>query len=145
MKKSFVIVLVVCGCVAVAMAGTYTAVSSYQAPNMVSEVNTALGQLDSSIDALEGGTSTVTQEANTLLVGNSSSNQVAMPVTGDVTITQDGTNATTAIASGVIVNDDVKTNAAIALSKLANSVVITTITNVVGSVTNTYSVLTATP
>jgi hypothetical protein len=72
------------------------------------------------IAAIEGGTATVTLAPNKMLVGNDASNQTAMAVTGDVTITQDGTNLTTAIAAGVIVDADVNANAAIAYSKLAN-------------------------
>jgi hypothetical protein len=72
--------------------------------------------------AIEGGTATVTLAPNKILVGNDASNQTAMAVQGDVTITQDGTNITTAIAAGVIVNADVATNAAIAGSKLAQAV-----------------------
>jgi len=52
--------------------------------------------------AIEGGTATVTLGANKLLVGNDSSNQTAMAVTGDVTITQDGTNITTALAADTV-------------------------------------------
>lgn len=128
--------------------------------------------LDANFALLESGgvdvsVSALSVASNKFVVGNDSNNGTAMGITGDVTITQDGTNVTTAIASGAIVNADVngsaaiaysklalsgsivnadvKTNAAIALSKLANSVTITTITNVVGGVTNTYNVLTATP
>lgn len=64
---------------------------------------------ESRIAAIEGGTATVTQTADTLLVGNDASNQVAMAVTGDVTISQDGTNVTTAITSGAIVPADLNT------------------------------------
>jgi len=58
--------------------------------------------------AIEGGTASVTLAANKLLVGNDTSNQTAMAVTGDVTISQDGTNVTTAIASGVIAPADLQ-------------------------------------
>ena len=46
-----------------------------------------------------------------------------MGVTGDVTISQDGTNVTTAIASGAVVNADVATNAAIAATKISGTAV----------------------
>lgn len=55
---------------------------------------------------------------NYLYVGNASTQTVAMGVAGDVTLSNDGTNVTTAIASGVIVNADVNASAAIAYSKL---------------------------
>jgi hypothetical protein len=55
-----------------------------------------------------------------LLVGNASSQAVAVAVSGDVTMNNAGEFA---IASGVIVNADVNANAAIASSKLAADVV----------------------
>ena len=54
------------------------------------------------VAAIEAGTATVTLDANKILVGNDASNKTAMAVTGDVTITQDGTNVTTAIAADTI-------------------------------------------
>jgi hypothetical protein len=72
-------------------------------------------------DSMVDGTATVTLGANKLWVGNDTSNQTAMAVAGDVTITQDGTNVTTAIASGVIVNADIASNAAIVSTKLATA------------------------
>jgi len=56
------------------------------------------------VAAIEGGSATITQDTDTVLVGNDSSNQVGMAVIGDVTISQDGTNVTTAIKTGVILN-----------------------------------------
>jgi len=52
-----------------------------------------------------------------VLLGNSSNIPTSTAVTGDVTISSTGV---TAISSGVIVNDDVKSDAAIAHSKLAS-------------------------
>jgi hypothetical protein len=60
-----------------------------------------------------------------LIAGNTASQAVAMAVQGDVTVTQNGTNLTTAITAGVILNADVATNAAIASSKLTTDVVTT--------------------
>ena len=74
------------------------------------------------ISAIEGGTAAVTLATDSILVGNDSSNQTAMAVIGDVTITQDGTNVTTAIAAGVIVDADIKSDAAIVSTKLATAV-----------------------
>jgi len=51
-----------------------------------------------------------------ILVGNASNLAVAVTPSGDVLITNAGV---TSIASGVIINDDVKSDAAIAFSKLA--------------------------
>jgi hypothetical protein len=76
------------------------------------------------LDDIEAGTATITQETDTLLVGNASSNQVAMPVEGDVTITQDGTNVTTAIAAGAIVNADVNAAAGINYGKLKTATMV---------------------
>ncbi|MFA6475727.1 MAG: hypothetical protein WCV88_06100 [Patescibacteria group bacterium] len=56
--------------------------------------------------------------SNKLLAGVSNVATVCA-VAGDVTMTAAGTDATFAIASGVIVNDDVNASAAIAFSKLA--------------------------
>jgi len=81
------------------------------------------------VAAIEAGTATVTLDTDKIWVGNDSSNQTAMAVQGDVTITQDGTNVTAAIASEVVVNADIATNAAIASSKLASDVVATDTTN----------------
>jgi len=74
------------------------------------------------VDAFAGGTATVTLAPAKIWVGNTASNQTAMAVQGDVTITQDGTNVTTAIAAGVIVDADINASAAIAGSKLASAV-----------------------
>lgn len=67
----------------------------------------------------EGGTFTVglsTVTAGRVLLGNSTGVVTATELTGDVTVDSSGT---TAISSNVIVNADIATNAAIALSKLA--------------------------
>ena len=49
--------------------------------------------------AIEGGSATISLDANKINVGNSSSNEVAMGVTGDVALTQDGTNATLTVSA----------------------------------------------
>jgi len=56
------------------------------------------------IAAVEGGSATITQVSDTLLVGNDSSNQVAMPVAGasDVSLSQDGTNVTITLDDDVV-------------------------------------------
>ena len=72
-----------------------------------------------------------------ILVGNASGVPTATAVTGDVTITNSGV---TAIASGVIVNADINSAAAIAYSKLALSSGITN-TDVSASAAIVYSKL----
>lgn len=56
--------------------------------------------------------------ATYIIVGNGSNVPTAVAVTGDIAISNAGV---TSIASGVIINDDVKSDAAIAWSKLATS------------------------
>jgi hypothetical protein len=80
---------------------------------------TGLGLASPVISGTITDTATHTLAANKLYVGNTANARTAMAVTGDVTITQDGTNVTTAIAGGVIVNADVNASAAIASTKLA--------------------------
>jgi len=60
---------------------------------------------------------TLVVEPAYLLIGDASSNAVAVPITGDISV---GNTGLTAIASGVIVNADINATAAIALSKLAS-------------------------
>jgi len=55
--------------------------------------------------------------AGSILMGNASNSPTATAVTGDVTINSSGV---TSISSGVIVNDDINANAAIAHTKLAS-------------------------
>jgi len=60
--------------------------------------------------AIEGGSATVTQNANTLLVGNDSSNQVAMAVTSasDVSLSQDGTNVTITLDARTVAGEELE-------------------------------------
>lgn len=91
-------------------------------------------------DAANGGT--ITLADGTVFVGNVSNEAVGVTPTGDVTITNAGVMA---IASGVIVNADVKSNAAIDYSKLAaitagsvimgNASTVPTVTAISGDVT----------
>jgi len=74
--------------------------------------------IDANFALIEAEAYSTDLSPNYLYVGNASTQTVAMPVIGDVTISNDGTNVTTAIAAGSIVNADVNTNAAIAYSKL---------------------------
>jgi hypothetical protein len=80
--------------------------------------------------AYTGTTSTIALTDAHILVGNGAGVAVDVAVTGDVTITNLGV---TAIASDIIVNADVKTDAAIAYSKLAT---LTSGNILVGSVGN---------
>jgi sporulation protein YlmC with PRC-barrel domain len=85
-----------------------------------------------------------------ILVGNASNVATSTAMSGDVTITNTGV---TAISSGVIVNADINTSAAIALSKLAsgtsaqvvlaNSSGVPTYTSVTGDVTISNTGVTA--
>ena len=120
MKYGYLILaaLLVCGVVIAAQDTTLTERELRDPKQLEPWLEANASDAETRLAAIEGGTATVTQDANTLLVGNDASNQVAMAVTGDVTISQDGTNVTTAIAAGVIVNADVKSDAAIAASKL---------------------------
>jgi hypothetical protein len=88
-----------------------------------------------------------------IIVGSAASNATAVAVSGDITI---ATNGAVAIASGVIVNADVATNAGIVSTKLssaaqsslaladsalqANLVTVTNVIIGVGDVTNTIVV-----
>jgi hypothetical protein len=72
--------------------------------------------LDANFALIEAGTETVTMAPAYLYVGSATSQKVAVAVSGDVTMGNDGA---VAIASDVIINADVKSDAAIATSKLA--------------------------
>ena len=87
--------------------------------NVTTEIETELTTNAANIATLSAAGVGGTLAPDSLIVGNDTTNATAMAVTGDVTITQDGTNVTTAIASAVIVNADVNASAAIALTKLA--------------------------
>ena len=76
--------------------------------------------VDADINASAGITHSklATVTAGSVLLGNASNVATATALTGDVTVTSAGV---TAIGSGVIVNDDINTSAAIAASKLATA------------------------
>lgn len=138
MRKSLITVLTVF-IAGAAFAATFTDLNSpqYEGKTADKARNTAI---DANFAAIEAGTATVTLDTNKLWVGNNSQAQTAMGVQGDVTITQDGTNVTTAIAAGVIVNADVATNAAIALSKLnLGGVTVTQTLVTANSITNIFT------
>jgi hypothetical protein len=67
------------------------------------------------VAALEGGSTVGSVEPGYIIVGNASTVGVDVVVSGDLTMANDGTAA---IASGVIINADVKSDAAIVYSKL---------------------------
>ena len=105
MKKINIVLGVVLLAVAsVAFAADFTALTSQYAPDIVADANTALGVLQTRIAGLEGGTATVTLETDKLLVGNDTSNRTAMGIAAgsEVTMTQDGTNVTLALAADVV-------------------------------------------
>jgi hypothetical protein len=125
----------------VVIACGFTSVTSEYGPSQNTQINAALTLQQSEVDALSAAGVGGTLAAANVIVGNDSTNATAMPVIGDVTITQDGTNATTLIASGVIVNADVNASAAIALTKLAaghlkNGAAASTLTVEYGTCTN---------
>jgi len=100
-----------------AIAATFTDIDSPQYEGKTGD-KARNAAIDANFALIEAGSESATLASNRVYVGNDSNARTAMGVTGDVTITQDGTNATTAIAAGVIVDADVATNAAIAYSKL---------------------------
>ena len=70
------------------------------------------------VASLEGGSTVGSVEPGYIIVGNASTQGVDVAVSGDITMATDGT---VAIASGVIVNADIATNAAIVSTKLATA------------------------
>lgn len=117
--KKIVISLLVLGFVGSVLATSFT--DTDKAKN---HGKTGLKNLTSEIDAnfalIEAGTESVTLDAGYVYVGSATSQKVAVAVSGDVTM---ATNGVVAIASGVIVNADIKSDAAIASTKLASDVV----------------------
>ena len=72
-----------------------------------------------------------------MLVGNASSQVVAVAVSGDITMGDDGA---VAIASGAIVDDDVNANAAIASTKLSGVAAAPAVVGSVDGTTNTVTI-----
>ena len=79
------------------------------------QADIATAQTD--IDALEAAT-TISLASNKVFIGSSAGKAAAQTITGDITI---ATNGAVAIVSGVIVDADVATNAAINSTKLEAS------------------------
>ncbi len=80
-------------------AGSISAVSSYAAPNMVSEINVALQEGDVRMDALEAAGVGGTLAPAYVIVGNASTVATAVAVSGDVTI---ATNGAVTIAANAV-------------------------------------------
>jgi len=118
MKNGLLITAAICVVACGVFAASFTDIDSPQYYGKINIPKTHAA-IDANFALVEAGSVTVSLDTNKLWVGNDSQQQTAMGVTGDVTITQDGTNVTTAVAAGVIVNADVATNAAIAESKLS--------------------------
>ncbi|MDD5502150.1 MAG: hypothetical protein PHH26_01660 [Candidatus Thermoplasmatota archaeon] len=121
MKKTNVslTVLLVCGAVFAAQDSTLTERELRDPKKLEPWLEANAADAESRLAAIEGGTATVTLPTDCLIVGNDDSNETAMIVVGDVTLSQDGATATMAIASDIIINADINTSAAIARSKLA--------------------------
>ena len=151
-------------------AGSIATVSSFATPNMVSEINVALQEADVRLDTLEGGSTVGSVEPGYIIVGNASTVGVDVVVSGDITMATNGAvaiasgalvnadvNASAAIAvtklagsapGYIIVGNESTQNVAVAVSGVitlatngltafANTM---TLTNVVGGVTNTYTI-----
>jgi len=85
--------------------------------SLAKKLATELALIDTELDALAAADlGIVTLTAGRIMVGNASNVATDMDVTGDVLLSDGGV---TSINTGVIVNADISTNAAIAFSKLA--------------------------
>lgn len=91
--------------------------SAFAVDFVIPELNTKFTALDASITSIQGSVSAIETLANgKILMGNGSNVGTEVTPSGDVTMTNAGVNA---IAAGVIIDADVKSDAAIAYSKLA--------------------------
>ena len=111
MKKiqfMMVVLIGICGVLAYAAQDTSIDVVEVRDPRRLKTYLEAnAGDAETRIAAVEAAGVGGTLAPSKLIVGNNASNATAMAVTGDVTVTQDGTNLTTAIAADVIVAADV--------------------------------------
>jgi hypothetical protein len=123
----------------VILAGLSLAGACYgQTVSVVAETGEFIGVPTAArIDAIEAGTKLPLLASGKIIVGNSGGTGTAVTVTGDFTVSNAGVGA---IASGVIVNADVATNAAIASTKLSGVAGTPAAAGSVSGTTNTVTV-----
>ena len=90
MNKAIMTAMVALVVASVTMAADLTDVSSYAAPKLVAEINTAIGEADTRLDALEGGSTVGEVLPGYIIVGSATSNGVDVAVSGDVTMAANG-------------------------------------------------------
>jgi len=116
MNKFMVMVTMLAVGVGVVLAADLTEVSSFAVPQLVSEINTTIGEADTRLDAVEATGVGGTLAAAKIIVGNAGGTAAAVVVSGDIGI---NTNGAVSITSGAVVNADINAAAAIAHTKLA--------------------------
>jgi len=108
--------LAIVAAVMVAGAVYASSVSSYVVPQLVDEINTVITSVEGRITAVEAAGVGGALDSAKIIVGNSGGTGEAQTVTGDISLSNAGVVAITADS---IVNADIKSNAAIVYSKLA--------------------------